>query len=82
MEPIHCNTLADFPPDKYMLLVYCYDCQRRPELNRDAVPAEMTIPELRARLVCSACGSRSTELHIVWHGGRGSPFATWSQVQV
>jgi hypothetical protein len=43
MEPIHCNTLEDFPPDKYMLLVYCSDCQRRPELNRSALPADSRI---------------------------------------
>jgi hypothetical protein len=64
MEPIHCNTLADFPPDKYMLLVYCCDCQRRPELNRSALPANTSIQALRPRLVCSACGSRSTQLDV------------------
>jgi len=80
MEPISCNTLADFPADQFSLLVYCCRCQRRPELDRSAVPAEMTIPDLRTRLVGSACGSRSTELHIVWHGGAGSRFATWGAV--
>lgn len=77
MEPIHCNTLADFPADRYSILVYCSSCQRRPELDRSVVPPGMTVPELRARLVCSACGSRETMLHIVWHGSRGSPFAAW-----
>jgi hypothetical protein len=77
MEPIHCNTLADFPPDKYMLLVYCCECQRRPELNRSALPADTRIEALRPRLVCSACGSRSTQLDIVWHGGGGSRYSTW-----
>ena len=81
MEPEHYNTVADFPADRFWLLVYCSACQRRPALDRKAVPPDMPIPELRARLVCSACGSRSTMLHIVWHGGRGSPFATWGQVR-
>ncbi len=81
MEPIHCNTLVDFPADRFSLLVYCCDCQRRPELDHSRLPGAMTIPELQAHLVCSACGSRSTMLHIIWHGGRGSPFSTWGQVQ-
>jgi hypothetical protein len=81
MEPVSCNTLADFPPDKYMLLVYCCDCQRRPELNRSALPADTRIETLRPRLVCSACGSRSTMLHIVWHGGAGSQYSTWGIVR-
>jgi len=62
MKPIQCNTLADFPPDKYMLPVDCCDYQRRPELDRSALPADAKIEALRPRPVCSACGSRSTQL--------------------
>jgi hypothetical protein len=76
-----CNTLADFPPDKYMLLVYCCDCRRRPELNRSALAADTRIETLRPRLVCSVCGSRSTQLDIVWHGGGGSRYSTWGAVR-
>lgn len=77
MEPTHCNTLADLPADRFSLLVYCCHCHRRPELDRTALSPGMTIPELRAHLVCSACGSRLKQLHIVWHGGGGSPYSTW-----
>lgn len=78
MQPFgHCNTLADFPAGRVSLLVYCSDCHRRPALNRDRVPANITILQLRARLVCSACGSRSTTPHIVWDGGGSSLFSRW-----
>ena len=71
MAPTHWNTLADFPEDSFSLLVYCTACDRRACLDRGKVPADITIPELRARLVCSACESRATMLHIVWHGFGG-----------
>jgi len=80
MEPISCNTLADFPEDRYLFLVYCCDCQRRTELSRSALPADTRVPALHPRPVCSACGSGSTPLHIVWHGGGGSRYSTWGTV--
>jgi hypothetical protein len=81
MEPVSCNTLADFPPGKYLLLVYCCDCQRRLELIRGPLPADTRIESLRPRLVCSVCGSRSTQLDIVWHGGGGPRYSTWGAVR-
>jgi hypothetical protein len=82
MEPIQCNTLADFPQDRYALLIYCSACHRRAALNRGSEAENISIPQLRARLVCSECGSRSTELHIVWHGSGGSPLSAWGGVAV
>ena len=79
MESVTCNTLADFPTDKYSILLYCCACERRAEVDREMVPPDITVPDLRERLVCSACGSRETMLHIVWHGGRGSPFSAWGR---
>jgi len=57
MSPIQCNRLADFLPEKYMLLVYCCDCHGRPEPDRSALPADAKIEVLRLRPVCSACNS-------------------------
>ena len=64
------------------MLIYCSDCRRRAVLNRGGLAERMTIPQLRARLVCSECGSQSTELHIVWLGSGGSPLSTWGVVAV
>lgn len=82
MEPVRCNTLADFPEDRFSLLIYCSACHHRAVLNRGGLTEHTTIPQLRARLVCSECGSRLTELHIVWHGSGGSPLSTWGVVAV
>jgi hypothetical protein len=73
-----CNTLADFPADRFSLLVYCTACQRQAALDRERLSEDMTIPALRARLVCSACGSKATMLHIVWHGSGGWELPSWA----
>jgi hypothetical protein len=58
-------TLGNAAAARVRLLVWCLDCWHRVDLDpaemAERYGAEMTVPEWRERLVCSACGSRHVD---------------------
>ena len=80
MEPIICDSVGDFPPEKYGLLAYCLDCKRSADIERQSIDPETKIDALRAYLRCSECGSREIHFSIVWHGGIGSGLSQWGVI--
>jgi ribosomal protein L44E len=66
MEPIICDTVADFPPEKYQFRVRCHVCQHSAALSN--LDPSVRIDRLRLRLTCSQCGSKETGLNIIYHG--------------
>ena len=65
------NHLSDFPPEQFTINLFCDACDHRADLDREKVPAGMTIQELRQRLRCSFCGSRECSLRISYSGAGG-----------
>lgn len=65
------NLLPDFPPDEFTIIVFCDSCDHRADLDRDNVPKDMTVQELRRHLRCSDCGSRECSLRITYTGAGG-----------
>lgn len=59
------NTLADFPADRFAIHAYC-DCGHSAKVNTGALPAHLTIDELKARLCCQACRRRGVRITIAW----------------
>lgn len=56
------NTPADFPADKYCILVFCEQCGRQVILDRSQVPAGTIVQSLagplrRSRWLCSRWGA-------------------------
>jgi hypothetical protein len=52
------NTFDDFPAETFTIVAFCDDCEHRAPLDREKVPAGVTIQEFPGRLRCSRCGSR------------------------
>lgn len=69
--PEESNQLSDFPPDQFTISLFCEACDHRANLDREKVPEDMTVQELRQHLQCSACGSRECSLRIVYTGAGG-----------
>jgi hypothetical protein len=73
-----CNTLADFPAESFAILVLCEACGRQKWLDRATVPAGVRVQALRERLRCSACGSRTGSIRIVYTGAGGFRYGAGS----
>ena len=62
------HTLGDF--DCHVIWAHCGACKRAVQLETARLAAMygagLTIPELRARLTCARCGTRSSEIRIVF----------------
>jgi ribosomal protein S14 len=65
------NRLCDFPPDQFSIAVTCEHCGRDHWLDRSTVPEEVTIPALRSRLRCQACGRKEASIRIVYVAAGG-----------
>ena len=65
------NHLEDFPPETFMVLAFCGACDHQAPLDRARVPASASVSEVCRRLRCSACGSRQTDLRILYTGAGG-----------
>ncbi|HYN76816.1 MAG TPA: hypothetical protein VES73_03370 [Lamprocystis sp. (in: g-proteobacteria)] len=65
------NRLDDFPAATFTVLAFCDTCGHQAALDRDRVPAGVTVQALRMRLRCSACGSHATSLRILYTGAGG-----------
>lgn len=45
----------------------CSDCQHEADVNVDALPAEVAVPEAGKQLKCSACGGKRITTRPAWH---------------
>lgn len=70
MEPVE-NPVADFPAESFAILAFCDACGHQALLDRRRLPTGLTVQQVRARLRCSACGSRDTSIRIVYTGAGG-----------
>jgi Zn finger protein HypA/HybF involved in hydrogenase expression len=59
-------TLGNAAAARVRLIVWCRDCGRQvepdPAEHARRYGAEMAVPDWRARLVCSRCGSRQVDM--------------------
>ncbi len=65
------NRLDDFPPETFMVLAFCDACGHQAPLDRNQVPAGVTVQSLRGRLQVSVCGSHETQIRILYSGAGG-----------
>lgn len=65
------NHVEDIPPETFMVLAFWGACGRQAPLDRARVPASVSVSEVCRRLRCSACGSRRTDLRILYAGAGG-----------
>jgi hypothetical protein len=65
------NRLNDFPPETFTVLAFCGACGHQAPLDRARVPAGVSVQEVCQRLRCSPCGSRETDLRILYTGAGG-----------
>jgi hypothetical protein len=65
------NRLRDFDPAKFSILALCHTCRHQRVLDLSRLDPDLSIPDLRARLSCSACGSRDTSIRILWIAAGG-----------
>jgi hypothetical protein len=65
------NLPEDFPPESFSFFAFCEDCRHSAAVERARIPAGISLQRMRHRLRCSACGSRSVALRIVYTGAGG-----------
>lgn len=56
MAPI--STVADAIRTRQWIHVWCRRCHHKGEIDLDALPPDLLLDEMYARLTCSACGWR------------------------
>ena len=58
-----------------MVIASCANCGRQADVNVDALPATLTVPEAGQRLRCSQCGAKTIATRPAWHTGQrpGTP---------
>ena len=47
----------------------CANCSRSADVNVDALPETLTVPEAGQRLRCSQCGAKTISTRPAWHTG-------------
>jgi hypothetical protein len=57
--------------ETFTVLAFCGACGHQAPLDRTRVPAGVSLPEVCQRLRCSACGSRETDLRILYASAGG-----------
>ena len=65
------NRIRDFDLATFSIFAYCGECRHSATLNLGLLDAELTIPDLRRRLRCTACGAREAEIRIVYVAAGG-----------
>jgi hypothetical protein len=65
------NHLADFPPVKFTILVFCESCGRQVALDRAKVPPGIGVQALPGRLRCLVCGAKAASIRIAYTGAGG-----------
>ena len=48
----------------------CEACGRQADVNVDALPETLTVPEAGQRLRCSQCGAKTISTRPAWHTSR------------
>ena len=71
MAPAQANLPDDFPPETFELRGFCDACAYSATVSRDGIPAGLSVQGLARRLRCTACGSRETEMRIIYTGAGG-----------
>ena len=51
----------------------CANCGRSADVNVDALPETLTVPEAGRRLRCSQCGAKTISTRPAWHTGTQRP---------
>ena len=51
----------------------CANCGRSADVNVDALPETLTVPEAGSRLRCSQCGGKTISTRPAWHTGTCRP---------
>jgi hypothetical protein len=64
------NRLADFPNDRFVIHAVC-ECGHMAAVDTSRLPADLSIPTLRASLLCSACGARAAGIRVIWTAAGG-----------
>lgn len=64
------NRLSDFPADRFLFMAFC-DCGHQAARDHSTLPAQTTMPALRAGLRCRACGANALSVLIVWQQSGG-----------
>jgi len=75
------NSPDAFPPAQFDLIAFCDDCGHSAPIDRVRIPPGLTIPELPARLRCTACGGRACSMRIVYTGAAatGTAERAWTR---
>ena len=56
-----------------MVTATCEVCERQADVNVDALPETLTVPEAGQRLRCSRCGAKTISTRPAWHTGGQRP---------
>ena len=56
MAPI--RTVAEAHDTRQWIHIWCRDCKHKGEVDLDALPPDLLLDEMYARLTCSQCGAR------------------------
>jgi hypothetical protein len=51
----------------------CQACAHQADVNVDALPETLTVPEAGQRLRCSQCGAKTISTRPAWHTGSHRP---------
>ena len=51
----------------HMVTASCANCGRSADVNVDALPETLTVPEAGQRLRCSRCGAKTISTRPAWH---------------
>ena len=54
------DTVGDYAKDDFAITAHCGDCRHAERLKLETLPPELKLTDLRARLRCGVCDSRST----------------------
>ena len=51
------------------VIAICEDCKHEADINVDALPETIAVPEVGRRLRCSECGGKRIVSRPAWHTG-------------
>jgi predicted RNA-binding Zn-ribbon protein involved in translation (DUF1610 family) len=52
-----------------MVTATCEACGRQADVNVDALPETLTVPEAGTRFRCNSCGAKTISTRPAWHTG-------------
>jgi DNA-directed RNA polymerase subunit RPC12/RpoP len=52
-----------------MVTASCANCGHQADVNVDALPETLTVPEAGQRLRCVSCGAKRVSTRPAWHAG-------------